>query len=59
LADMWRRTVAMSRERAVEAGLATSADFDAFDQLMADPAFYDHGPVIASTWAFRPEAEDA
>ena len=25
LADMWRRTVAMSRERAVEAGLATSA----------------------------------
>jgi trans-aconitate methyltransferase len=56
VADMWRRTVAMSRERAVEAGLATHADFDAFEALMHDPTFFGHGPVMAGTWGYRPEA---
>jgi SAM-dependent methyltransferase len=58
LADMWRRTVGMARDRAVEAGLATSADFDAFDCLMEDPAFYDHAPLIVCTWGHRPEFEE-
>jgi SAM-dependent methyltransferase len=53
--DMWRRTVASGREKAVDAGLATHADFDAFDALMDDPTFYDHAPVVASTWGYRPE----
>lgn len=56
VADMWRRTVAMSRTRAVEAGLATDADYDAFEELMHDPTFFGHGPVIASTWGYRPES---
>ncbi|TDQ00378.1 methyltransferase family protein [Labedaea rhizosphaerae] len=55
VADMWRRTVAMSRERAIEAGLATHADFDAFEELMHDPTFFGHGPVMAGTWGYRPE----
>lgn len=54
VADMWRRTVAMGRDRAVDAGIATHEDFDAFDALMDDPTFYDHAPVVASTWGHRP-----
>jgi SAM-dependent methyltransferase len=53
-ADMWRRTVAMGRQRAVDAGIATHEDFDAFDALMDDPTFYDHAPLVASTWGRRP-----
>ena len=59
LADMWRRTVAMSRERAIDAGLARPSDFDAFERLMGDPAFYDHAPLIACVSGFRPEREYA
>jgi SAM-dependent methyltransferase len=55
LADMWRRTVAMSRARAIEAGLARPSDFDAFERLMGDPAFYDHAPLIACASGSRPD----
>lgn len=50
LADFWRLTVAMSRDKMLDGGYITAAEYDAFAERLLDPSFWDLAPAVAQTW---------
>lgn len=53
LADFWRLTLEMSRERLIADGYLTEAEFKRCADRLLDPAFWDLAPAFAQTWARR------
>ncbi|WP_328312637.1 methyltransferase domain-containing protein [Streptomyces sp. NBC_00442] len=50
LADFWRLTVDMSRERLLAGGYLTEEELTAFYDLLNDGAFWDLAPALVQSW---------
>lgn len=59
LAEFWRLTLAMSRDRLLADDYLTPDEYTAAETQLHDPTFWDLAPALAQTWARRPHPHAA